>query len=128
MFFGFSRLRKPGGWWLWLSGRAVALAVVSGVVAYILQELTLPRLAEEGFSLDPSASGLPDWIENIQGFLLYTPVPGLCLGVAAFIFRPFRRSLSILAILASLAALVLVVGTLVAALAPMYSSAEQLLR
>ena len=80
----------------------------------------MPTLSKE---TSEAVSRLPvylHWFVGLRDWLLYVPIPGLVLGVAALILRPLRPLLAPLAALASLLAVAVIVGTLVIALVPMY--------
>jgi hypothetical protein len=118
-----TRKRRPGGFSLYLAFRSTFTAAGALVAAIILESTALPKLQGEltAMKLKPPA-GLA-WVVPFQGHLRYVAIPGLALGIAALALRPFRRPLAIAAMVFTLLAVVILVGSLVAALAPMYSAA-----
>jgi len=115
-----SRQRRPGGWTTRLAVRSILIAACALFAAYIVDTRALPTLSKE---TGEAVSHLPTylrWLVGLRGWLLYVPIPGLVLGVAAVVLRPLRPLLAPLAALASLLAVAVIVGALVVALLPMY--------
>jgi hypothetical protein len=127
MYFGSFLVSRSGSWPMWLAVRSTATAVTGIVVAMTLGSTALPKLSEElkASDLQPPAP-LGVLVANPQA-LPMLPVPGLLLGIAAIVLRPFRGPLAILSAIAATAAMVLIVGALIGSLAPMYSMSVDML-
>ena len=124
MFFG--RQRRTGSFSLRLAVRATLTAVVAIVAAGVFESRAQSKLQGEltGMHLQPPAS--LGWLGVFQGHLQYVPVPALLLGVAALVLRPLRPILAPLAMVATLLAVLIVVGSLLAAMAPLYRMPAEL--
>jgi hypothetical protein len=115
-----SGYRHPGRWATRLAFRSTLIAACALVAAYIVDTRALPTLSKE---MGEAVSRLPvylRWLVGLRDWLLYVPIPGLVLGLAALILRPLRSLLAPLAALASLLAVAAIVGTLVVTLMPIY--------
>jgi hypothetical protein len=124
MFLG--RKLRPGSFALSLAVRATMTAAGAIVAAMIFESAAMPKLQGElkAMNLRPPA-GLA-WVVPFQGHLRYVPIPALVLGIAAIALRPLRRPLAIAAMALALLAVVILVGSLVAAIAPMYQMPAEL--
>jgi hypothetical protein len=127
MYFASFLMPRSGSWPMWLAVRSTATAVTGIVVAMFIGSAALPKMAAElqASELQPPAP-LGVLVANPQA-LPMLPVPGLLLGIGAILLRPLRGPLAILAAIASTLAMVLIVGTLVGALVPMYNIPVDLL-
>jgi hypothetical protein len=118
--------RRSGSFSLRLAFRATLTATVAIVAAVIIESTAMPKLETELKGLQRQPPTSLKWAGAFQGRLRYVPVPALVLGIAAIASRRLRPVLAGLATAASLVALVIVVGSLVAALAPMYQIPAEL--
>jgi hypothetical protein len=118
MFFG--RKRRPGSFSLQLAIRATVLAVCAIVAGMIFESQAQPKLNTELEGLHLQRPAILKWVEPFQGHLRYVPVPALVLGIAALALRPFRPVLAIAAMVAAVLAIMILVGSLLAVMAPMY--------
>lgn len=124
MFLG--RKLHPGALPLWLAVRATITAAGAIAAAIIFESMAMPKLETElkaGKLKTPAALA---WVAPFQGHLRYVPVPALALGIAAIALRSLRRPLAIAAMALTLAAVVILVASLIAALAPMYQMPAEL--
>jgi len=128
MYFRSIRRRRPGSWATRLAFRSTVTAAATLVAAYVVQSQAMPALTEKTGELGRGAPAALSWLTGLQGWLMYIPLPGLILGVAAITMRRLRPILSPLAALASLLAVVTLVATLAASLAPMYQVPEELIQ
>jgi hypothetical protein len=126
MWFGTPLMRRPGSWALWLAVRSTTTAAIALGAALMLQSTALPRLTEERQAAGDASARAGGWMDAIGARLAYVPLPALAVGVAAIGFRAARPVLAIVAALLALAAVVLVLGTLITALAPMYQIPREL--
>ncbi len=104
----------------WLAVRSLLTGIVAVVVAVVLQSTALPRVAEESKGLSDGAAPALAWIPTVARVLPLVPAPAVVLAVAALMSRTFRGPLATLAALAAAVALVTIVGTLIAAMLPLY--------
>ena len=112
--------------WTWLALRSVFTAGMAIVVAIILNRTAMPRLAAEA---PTTHVNLPAGLSCLlvgRHLLPWIPVPGLLLGLAALLLRPLRPILAALAAIGCLIAVVLIVGALIGALAPLYQAPAEL--
>ena len=112
---------------LWLAVRSIITAAAASAVAIVLSHTAMPKLIHE---LRDSGADVPSWLEKIvefQPLLPWVGLPGVVVGIAALMLRPFRKPLALLAGVLSVAAIVLVVTTLVAAMIPFYQSSQRML-
>jgi len=117
--------RRGGGLALRLAIRATLTAAVA-IVAAVMVESAVTRLGGESKGLQRQPPAMLKWAEPFQDRLRYVPVPGLALGIAALLSRRLRPVLAGLAMAASVLAMIIVVASLLAALAPMYQVPEEL--
>jgi hypothetical protein len=120
-------LTRRGSFGIWLAVRSIVTAAAASVVAIVLNHTAMPSLLEE---LRDSDMDVPQWLEMIVGFqplLPWVGLPGVILGIAALMLRPLRKPLALLASLLSVAAIALVVATLVSAMIPFYQSSHDVL-
>lgn len=120
MYFGSLFMRRRKSWPVWLAVRSVLTSIMAIIVAVVVNTLASPMLAKQTSELGLDAPGWASMITQMKGVLLFVPVPGLCLGIAALSFRSLRPVLAPLAAIATLLAVMLIVGSLVAAILPMY--------
>ncbi len=113
-------MRRRGSWSMWLAVRATTTAVIGIIVALVLQSAALPKLHSESKKLDRHTPSALEWVSVRPAVLPFLPVPAIILGVAAMFLRPVRGVLAALAALLTVIAMVFIVGSLVAGLAPMY--------
>jgi hypothetical protein len=112
--------RRRVGFSTWLAFRSTFMAVMAIVAAVILNQTALPKLALE---LGSPQVNLPGGLERLlarPAVLPYLPVPGLVLGIGALVLRPLRPILAVLSAGASLIAFLLIVGTLIVSMLPLY--------
>ena len=112
--------------WTWLALRSVLTAGMAIVVAIILNRTAMPRLTAE---TPTTHANLPSGLSCLlvgRHLLPWIPVPGLLLGLAALALRPLRPILAVLAAIGCLIAVVLIVGALIGALAPLYQAPAEL--
>jgi len=107
-------------WSVYLAFKAVAISLAAIVAAIALSRLALPKLVEamHGMGTKP-----PDWVLlalDYRSELPLLPVPGLLLGIAAILFRPFRGLLAIVALLAAALVTLAIVAMLIGSLTPFY--------
>lgn len=122
----FGRRVRPGSMPLWLAIRSTITAIGAIVAAVVLESTALPKLEGELKAMQAQPPAALAWVTPFQGHLRFVPVPALLLGVAAIVLRPLRRPLAILATIFSILAVAILVGSLVAALAPMYQMPREL--
>ncbi len=107
-------------WPVLLAGKAIAISLAAIVAAVVLNQMALPRLAEELHGLQRQPSSFIVFGLKHRGLLPFLPVPGLILGIAAFAMRPLRSPLALLAMLAAVAATGVIVAMLLGSMAPLY--------
>ncbi len=122
MYFGGLMIRRggPRSWGLWLSVRAVLTAGMGIGLAILLRSAVLPNLEKESQGAGTSAPASLAWILTLKPWLPLLPVPGLVVGIVAIAIRDLRGVLGPLAALLSLVGVLLVAGSLVAALSGLY--------
>jgi hypothetical protein len=121
MYFGGFLVRRPGSWSTWLAFRSLATAIGAMAAALILNSTALPKLDAEAAEAQSRQPQLIQKLIELRPAVVYIPVPALLAAIAAIVFRPLRPVLAPIAALASVMAILLVVGSLVAGLAPMYA-------
>ncbi len=124
MFFG--RKRGAGAFSLRLAMSATLTSLCAIVAAVVFESKAMPKLQGELQSMHLRTPAALKWVAPFQGHLRYVPVPALVLGIAALALRPFRPVLAPLAMAATLAAVAILVGSLVAVIAPMYQMPGEL--
>jgi len=65
----------------------------------------------------------PSWVFTALEYhaeLPFLPVPGLLLGIAALMFKPFRLPLAVLAMIVAVAATAAIVAMLIGGMMPLY--------
>jgi hypothetical protein len=123
MVTGEPMVRNLSGY---VAAKAIAISVVAIGAAVVLSQMALPRLTTV---LGEMGAKPPDWALTAleyQSELPLLPVPGLLLGIAAFMFKPMRGMLAWAAMLASVAATGIIVAMLIGSLVPFYNMAELL--
>ncbi len=119
--------RRRRSFSLRLAMRSLITSLVAMAAGYVVQG-ALPKLASEAAGAD---SVLPAQLESLLqvagGHLVYVPLPALALALAALVLRPLRLILALLAAAAALLALVVIAGSLIAGLAPMYQIPKDLM-
>lgn len=118
--------RRRGGLGLYLALRSTFTAAGVIVAAIVLETTAMPKLQGEVTAMKLKAPPGLSWVAPFQPHLRYVAVPGLALGIAAIALRPFRRPLALAATAFTLAAVVILVGSFVALLAPLYQSAADM--
>jgi hypothetical protein len=108
------------GWAGYLAGKAVALSLAAIVAAFILNRVALPKLAETLHEMHKQPTPFIAFGLQHHGLLPFLPVPGLILGIAAFVLRPLRSLLAPLALLAAVLATGVIVAMLLGSMAPLY--------
>ena len=116
----FPMPRRRGAWPTRLAYRATITSILALVAAYVVQTAAMPVLDREYADAAKHLSPLPRGLLDLRGWLMFLPIPGLALGLAAIVLRSLRPLLAPLALLASVLAIAAIVGVLVAGLAPMY--------
>ena len=124
MLFGVKR--QGGSFSLRLAMRATLTSIVAIVAAVVIESTALPKLEGELKGLGRQQPAALKWAGVFQGRLRYVPVPALVLGLAALALPTLRPVLAVLAMGALALAMVIVVGSLVGSLAPMYQVPEDL--
>jgi hypothetical protein len=112
-------IRSSGAY---LAFKAIAVSLAAIVAAMVLSRMALPKLVEAMHGL---GSKPPDWVLlalDYRNELPLLPVPGLLLGIAAIMFRPFRGVLAVAALLAAGLATFAIVAMLIGCLAPFYDA------
>lgn len=107
-------------WSAYLAGKAVAISLVAIVAGVVLNRMALPRLSDALHDLHRQPSPLIAFGLNHRALLPFLPVPGLLLGVSAFVLRPLRPILAPAAMLAAVAATGAIVAMLLGSMAPLY--------
>jgi len=104
--------------------RAIAISLVAMFTAIFVQMTALVRLNAfaHDMALDHTASAR--WVRAASRILPLFPLPAIILGALAMGLRPFRSLLAVLSALAAVGGVVLVVGTLGLAMAPLYTMPE----
>lgn len=87
----------------------------------------LPMLADQTGDLQSQAPKWAQWVEPFGPWLMVLPVPGLVLAILALLLRPIRGILALAATAVTLAAMAIIVGSLLAGLLPLYQGSEQVL-
>jgi hypothetical protein len=108
---------------MWATLMAVKAALLSAVAiaaAVVLTRMALPKLVEALHCAGRPSSPLVLMELRYQDTIPLLPVPGLILGIAALMFRPFRALFAILAMLAALVATAGIVALLIGSMAPLY--------
>ncbi|UCD27597.1 MAG: hypothetical protein JSV03_10820 [Planctomycetota bacterium] len=119
---GLFMLSGRKSWPIWLAVRSVATSVVGIVVAVILSKLAMPALADQVKELDAAAvPTITEYVLENHVWLPWTPIPALILGVSAIVFRYLRTMLAPIAAITSVAAFVVIVGSLIVVMMPIYS-------
>jgi len=109
-----------------LAWRSTFTAAVAIVVAIVLTQTALPKLANE---VGGTKADLPVAITRLvvsPGLLPYLPAPAFLLGFAALVFCPLRPVLALLSAATCLIAIIVLVMTLVAAMIPLYQVSQDL--
>ena len=122
----FARSRRPGSLTLWLAIRATITAAGAIVAAIIFETTAMPKLQGELKEMKLKPPPGLTWVTPFQHHLRYVPAPALAFGIAALALRPFRRPLAIVAMVLTLAAVAILVGSLLAALIPLYTGAADM--
>jgi len=107
-------------WSAYLAGKAIALSVVAIGAAVVLTRMALPRLIESLNGAGREVSPLIALGLEHRSLLPFLPIPGLLLGVAAFILRPLRSPLAILAMIVAVVSTAAIIGLLLGSMAPLY--------
>ena len=113
-------MHKKSRWPMWLAVRSVATAVCCIVAAIILHKTALPALAGTIGQIKTNVPEVTHLVIDNHQWLPWIPVPALIIGIAAVILRPIRSILAPLAAITSLIAVIVIVGSLVVAMMPMY--------
>ena len=106
---------------MWLAVRAVATAIVGIGAAVILNKMAIPALAGQIDQFGSDISPMYKWVMSNHHWLPWIPLPALVLGLAAIMLRSLRNILAPLAAFVSLIAFIVIIGSLVVAMMPMYS-------
>ena len=104
----------------WLAVRSLLTGIVAIVVALVLQSTALPKVAEESKGLSNGAAPALAWVPSVARVLPLVPAPAIALAAAALLSHTCRGPLAMLAALAAIVAIVTIVGTLIAAMLPLY--------
>ncbi len=115
-------MRAVGSWSVYLAGKAVAISIVAIGAAVVLSQMALPRLVAV---LGEMGAKPPGWALRALDYrseLPLLPAPGLLLGIAALMFKPFRGLLALAAIIAAVLATFIIVAMLVGSLVPFYDT------
>jgi hypothetical protein len=112
--------RRRGQWFTRLAFKSTTTSILAIVAAYIVNAMAFPALEREHAEAAKNSSPVLRGLLELRPLLMFLPLPGLVLGVAAIVLRPLRPLLAPLALVASILAVAAIVGVLVAGLAPMY--------
>jgi hypothetical protein len=115
-------MRLTGNWSAYLAGKAIAISIVAIGAAVVLSRIALPRVT---VVLGEMGTKPPGWALSALDYrneLPLLPVPGLLLGIAALMFRPFRGMLAVAAMIAAVLATGIIVAMLIGSLAPFYDA------
>ena len=113
-------LRVRSAWPTTMAVKAILLSIVASGAGFVLTRMALPKLADALHVIGHEPSG---WVltgMRFQDVLPILPAPGLVLGIAALMFRPFRPLLAVLAMLVAVAATIVIVALLIGSMAPLY--------
>lgn len=127
MYFGGFLVRGRRSFGTWLAFRSTFTAASTLIAAWIVQRTALPALTRESAGTSASSSGLANVVLALRDWLIWLPLPGLLLGVAAIVLTTVRGPLALLAALAAFAAVAALVAVLVFSLAPLYQVPPDLL-
>ncbi|MHC4442594.1 MAG: hypothetical protein ACYTF1_10025 [Planctomycetota bacterium] len=105
---------------MWLAVRSVATAVIAIVVAIILHKTAIPALVGNYDSNSSNVSTFTQLVIDNQQLLPWIPVPALIVGITAVAIRHSRGILAPVAAITSLIAVIVIVGSLIAVMMPMY--------
>jgi hypothetical protein len=128
MILGPMMMLSKRGRKMWFAVRSVVTAIVCIVVAIILHKAAIPALISKGELPESNMSDLTHLVVDNHQWLPWVPVPALILGFAAVVLRPLRGLLVPFAVLASLVAVVVIIGSLIVVMMPMYQSINDLNR
>lgn len=120
MRFGGFLLRRSGSWPTWLAFRSTVTAAAAIAAGWVVKATALPALTREVGEGGVASTPLPEWVLALGDWLPLVGVPGLVLGLAAIRLRRFRPPLAVLATIASVGAIVAIVGTLIGLMLPFY--------
>jgi len=115
-------LPRRGGWSLWLAIRATFTGAMALVALMVVRSTAWPRLTRE-YAADSGPPAPVAWLLANPQWLIVLPMPAIALGLAALIMPAVRGPLAILASAAALLTVIGVIAILVAALLPMYQAA-----
>lgn len=104
----------------YLAGKAIVVSLAAIAASLVLSRMALPRLSAVLGEMGAQPPGWAMAALQFQNELPLLPVPGLLLGIAALMFRPFRTPLAVAAMLAAVAATAMIVAMLVGTLVPFY--------
>jgi len=119
--------RRRASWSMWLAMRSLVTAIGGIAAAFVLSSLAMPHLADHIKEMGADAPQMTRFVMENHRYLPIVPIPALVLGIAAVVFRSLRTLLAPLAAVASIMALVVVVGSLVVAMMPLYSMPKDLM-
>lgn len=103
-----------------MAGKAIVVSAMSIAAAVVLSRMALPRLTAVLGEMGTPPPGWATAALRFQNELPLLGVPGLVLGIAALMFKPFRGLLAAAAMFAAVAATGAIVAMLVGTLAPFY--------
>lgn len=109
--------RSPGFWARWLAFRSLATGLVTVPAAFIVKHHGLNALARQQQELGGET---PAWLAMTVEWLIFLPLPGVLLAIAALRLRSLRLPLAVLSMACTLLCTVLIVAALVGSLAPFY--------
>lgn len=118
--------KRPGGFALYLALRSTFTAAGVLVAAIILESTAMPKLQGEVNAMKLKTPPGLAWAAPFQAHLRYIAIPGLGFGIAALVLRPFRRPLAIAAMIFTLLAVIILVATFAATMAPLYQGAADM--
>ena len=113
-------VRRNQTWPTLMAVKAILLSLAATGAGFVLLRIALPKLTDalHGIGREPSSWMLVGL--QYQDLLVFLPAPGLVLGIAALMFRPFRPLIAVLAMIAAIGATAVIVAMLIAFMAPLY--------
>ncbi len=124
MFMGGFTSFRSGNWPLWLALRATLAAALAMIVGWLVKWSVFPTLTEQANGLRAAGPEPSRCLSFLRDCVPFVGLPGFALGLAAIVKRRWRPVLAVLATVASFAALLVIVGTLISALKPLYQTPQ----
>jgi hypothetical protein len=111
------RGRSPGFWSRWLAIKSLATGLVMVPCTYVAKH-GLNVLAQQREGMDIAEPAV--WLAMTINSLIFLPLPGVLLAIAALTFKSARLPLAVLSMACTLICTLLLVAALVGSLAPFY--------